>query len=225
MLYLLTQHSLWNRTHHPFLLFTCKRGEGVMNSDHECKLLSHEDQVHYWDRSLRRWDDKIARSGPESYTMDKHRDWIDIHNYGVSHFGIHPTEIPRDTIRFYVFHLRCAVTRRLMNYLRKYMLSTTTEMMEAFSKVVCKFWSDWNVLVWNLNRPFTSFVGMELLAFIKNLTVIVEFLKGNFCETEALNDLCNGLLLWKDITPFLVIVHITNVESYFFLNWMNSLTI
>ena len=69
MLYLLTQHSLWNRTHHPFLLCTCKRGEGVVDSDHQCKILSHEDQLNFWNRSFRRWNDKIQRSGPENYSI------------------------------------------------------------------------------------------------------------------------------------------------------------
>ena len=42
MLYLLTQHSLWNRKYNPFLLCTCKRGEGVVsNRTHICKVKSH----------------------------------------------------------------------------------------------------------------------------------------------------------------------------------------
>ena len=38
MLYLLTQHSLFNRKHFPFLLCTCGRGEGVIDEDHVCKF-------------------------------------------------------------------------------------------------------------------------------------------------------------------------------------------
>ena len=195
MLYLLTQNSLWNRRHHPFLLFKCKRGEGGVDQTHECKMLSHEDQVKYWERSLRRWTDKISRSGSASYPESKHRDWVDINNFGVSHFGLHPNDIPRDSIRFDVFHLRCSITRRLMTYLRKYILTTTTAFMGKFSKVLSIFWSGYNVWVWEMNRPFTLFIGSELLAFIKNTDKITEFLMGNFCETDTLNDLCDGLLI------------------------------
>ena len=55
---------------------------------------------------------------------------------------------------------------------------------------------------------------MELLAFINNSTLMVHFLKANFCDTEQLNYLCDGLLVWQSISPFLVIVDIVNVESY-----------
>ena len=41
MLYLLTQHSLFNRKHFPFLLCTCGRGEGVLNENHKCQFVSH----------------------------------------------------------------------------------------------------------------------------------------------------------------------------------------
>ena len=59
MLYLLMQHSLFSRKFHPFLLCKCKRGEGVIdNIDHECKIISHEDQIEYYNRSICRWKNK-----------------------------------------------------------------------------------------------------------------------------------------------------------------------
>lgn len=56
-------------------------------------------------------------------------------------------------------------------------MQTTPEMMKLFSDLIQGFWSDHIVLIWNMNRPFTSFVGSELLQFIKNSGIIVEFLK------------------------------------------------
>ena len=50
MLYLLTQHSLFTRKYNPFLLCTCGHGEGVVDPDHECVILDHEEQVHYYER-------------------------------------------------------------------------------------------------------------------------------------------------------------------------------
>ena len=49
MLYLLTQHSLFNHRHHPFILCTCKRGEGLNDSDHNCRLMTHGEQVTAWE--------------------------------------------------------------------------------------------------------------------------------------------------------------------------------
>ena len=41
-------------------------------------------------------------------------DFVDKKNSGVSHFGLQSNDLPRDSIWFDVFHLRCAIMRRLM---------------------------------------------------------------------------------------------------------------
>ena len=74
-----------------------------MNSEHECKILSHDEQVYHWNRSLRRWNDKIACSGLENYSVNMHMDWIDLNNSGISHFGLHPDKMPRHSIMFDFF--------------------------------------------------------------------------------------------------------------------------
>ena len=58
MLYILTQHSLYNRLHHPFLLCSCQRGDGVKNNSHVCKIIDHDKQLQYYNRSLHRWNRK-----------------------------------------------------------------------------------------------------------------------------------------------------------------------
>ena len=214
MLYLLTQHSLFNRKHHPFLLCTCKRGEGVRNQEHQCRFLSQDEQIRYWERSLQRWEDKRKRCAHQSYQYFDHMDWIDEHNCGVSHFGIHPRQLLQDNICFDVFHLRCSITRRVMKHLRQFMLRQTTELMGQFSDLLRTFWSENNVLIWNLNKKFQSFNGLELLLFNKNSKKIVEFLKDSFHDTNVLRDLCNGILLWAEITPFLVLTTINNHDEY-----------
>ena len=74
--------------------------------------------MKYWGRSLRRWDDKRLISDANNvYTKKKHREWCDINNVGITHFGLHPDEFRRDDIRFDIFHLRCAITRKLMSNL------------------------------------------------------------------------------------------------------------
>ena len=57
MLYMLTQHSLYNRKHHPFLLCTCHCGDGVTNNkSHTCKLVQHSEQIRLYARSKKKWD-------------------------------------------------------------------------------------------------------------------------------------------------------------------------
>jgi len=168
MLYLSTQHSLFNRKHHPFLLCKCQRGQGLVDSEHICEPISHTEQVRFWERSKRRWDSKRSRSGAASWSMKNHVDWIDENNVGISHFVFHPNELRRDSLRFDVFHLRCSITRRLMVYLRKFMIKQTTEVMCQFSELLLTFWPEYNVLLWNISKPFASLTGSELLSFIKH---------------------------------------------------------
>ena len=74
MLYLMTLHSLFNCNHHPFLLCNCQQGEGVQNSNHECKVINHDDQVKYYNRSECRWNSKRNCSGEASWTLKQHSD-------------------------------------------------------------------------------------------------------------------------------------------------------
>ena len=203
MLYLLTQHSLYNRKFHPFLLCKCQRGEGVINNmNHECKIISHEEQIHYYNRSIKRWKNKRIKRGDTTYNIKKHMDWIDEENYGISHFGIHPDQLRRDKIRFDVFHLRCAITRRLMDYLRKFIIKQSEELKKEFSDMLLTFLTSYNVLVWNYNWTFSSYLGHELLNFIENAETIKDFLITNFVKTKLLEDLCSSLLIWKKINHF-----------------------
>ena len=101
MLYLLTQHSLHNRKNKPFLLCECCRGDGVVNKDHECKPFTEEEHIFLWERSLCRWNHKQKRiQNKEEYEYFDHMKWVDEMNLGISHFGIHPRNLPRDSLQF-----------------------------------------------------------------------------------------------------------------------------
>ena len=57
-------------------------------------------------------------------------------------------------------------------------------------------------------------VGAELLEFVQNTKKICKFLKDEYEPCQVLSDLCNGLLVWEQITPFLVITEIENKTEY-----------
>ena len=46
-LYLMTQNSLWSRKNYPFLLCKCNRGNGVVDENHVCQIIDHDDQLKY----------------------------------------------------------------------------------------------------------------------------------------------------------------------------------
>ena len=179
MLYLLTQHSQWNRRHHPYLLCTCHRGDGVKDESHKCMWLSNEEQINLFDRSNRRWAKKREQVGDTNYTQSMHRDWIDENNKGVSHFGVDPYSLPRHNLRFDIFHMKCSITKKLMTYLRLFILNQSIDIVLNFAKVLSTFWNNFLMFIWQNNKAFTLFQGREVSLFIENIPKIVAFLQEN----------------------------------------------
>ena len=203
MLYLLTQHSQWSRKNHPFLLCKCGRGEGVTaNENHVCKRISHEEQIVAYNRSVHRWD--LKRSREQHYSVKDHMNWVDDKNGGISHFGLHPDLLPRNGIRFDTFHMKCAITRKLMGYLRRFMLNQSNDMFDDFMNGVLKnFWNDFHLYVWKNKKNFSSFLGNELALFVSNVGAIVQFLDSNFTETNEVKDMKDAFELWVSLFKFL----------------------
>ena len=166
MLYLLTQHSSWNRKHHPFIWCTCKRGQGVLNNQkHKCEIISDANHQTYYQLSKTRYEKKEGKKNKDGtlYSKKEHLDWADKKNYGCTHFGIDPVLLPRSSLRFDTFHLKCSITRRLMSYLRLFLLDQAPSISEGYcSAVLSKFWNKYHIWVWQNKKNFSSFMGNEL---------------------------------------------------------------
>ena len=139
--YALLQHGLWNRTHTPFLLCKCSRGDAVRNADHVCKFISQEEYVELNDKSSRQWHRKSRerKLRGKQYDLDAHHAWIDKHNHGISHLGINPNHLRLDNLRFDVFHLTQAISKRLMTALRTFIFKQSCEVMDRFVNEVLNF--------------------------------------------------------------------------------------
>jgi hypothetical protein len=218
MQYLLCQHALFNCKNHPFLLCKCRRGEGVVNRNHVCVLVTHDEQVAAYNKSRSKWERKQAQllSGDNNreYTVKAHMQWVDRENWGISHFGIHPDKLRRDNIRFDIFHLRSSITRRLMTTLRKFLMMQSQEVMDEFTAVLNMFWTPYQIEVWNLNKAFTSFKGEEILAFIRNIPEVIQFMKSTFTACDYLDTFCKSLSIWAELSRFIHIVQIPDEQSY-----------
>ena len=207
MSYCLTGHSLWNRRHYPYLLCKCKRGEGVQrNTDasFECSIIPHNEQVRRFDRSAEKYRRKREELG-ENYTIKKHMDWVDEHNLGVSHFGIHPNYLRRDAIRFDIFHMKCAISKNLIAYVRDFVLSQSTEFMDTFHTHLRTFWGEFHMFVWEENRPFAKFQGNELASWHDKIPATIALIRSHFDENESEQVKFIILLLqsWHGMTEFL----------------------
>ena len=217
MLYLLTQHSQWNRKHHPFLLCSCKRNIGVLNNEtHVCNFITDEEYMIAWERSLKRWEAKRKRLLPNDRRYDEshHRDWCDANNDGVTHFGVDPQSFPISSIRFDMFHLSAAITRRVMNYMRNLMLKQSSKLRKEFSKsVLLEFWPEFHVYCWNNKLNFSKFQGRELSLFVSNITRVTKFLSDKLLPTTEIEEFSKGVSLLTPIFKFMSITYITD-ESY-----------
>ena len=122
------------------------RGNGVRDNNHVCTFVTHDKQISHYSRSERRWELKREQVGAVQYDRKKHLDWTDQHNFGITHFGIHPQLLQRDNIRFDTFHMKCALTRNLMSYTRAFILNQSSEIINQFSNEVLKlFWNDFQI--------------------------------------------------------------------------------
>ena len=101
-----------------------------------------------------------------TYNIEKNLKWVDENNQGVSYFGSHLELLPRDSLRFDTFHMKCSITRRLMSTVRSFILDQLTEVMNSFlQSVLSKFWNDYHLYIWNNKKSFSSMVGNELTFF------------------------------------------------------------
>ena len=140
--------------------------------------------------------------------------WCDEFNLGISHFGLPPQIFNRNNTRFDIFHQRGSITRRLMMYLRRFIMLQSEEVMSSFSTLLDTFWRPYLVEIWNLNKPLASYKGMEILEFIRHIPDVIDFLSENFEGMETIEIFSRGLELWKDLSAFMNIVRIENEEWY-----------
>ena len=86
-----------------------------------------------------------------SHDEKKHCDWADSENWGVTHFGVKPDELPLDSIRFDCFHLPCAIMRKVMTAVRDSVNSMSTEFTD---NVLATFFQQFHLYCWNCNFSF-----------------------------------------------------------------------
>ena len=196
----------------------CKRGEGVKKEDHTCTMLNNTESKHYWERSKRYWEDRQGqvRNGMlKSYDLSTHMDWVDKSNYGILHFGIHPQFLNRENICYDTFHMKCAITRCLMNFLRSFAQNfMTVETHLLFLKELGNFWNEYHTTVWDTNRSFASFKGNELALFVANIGPVVSFLQRKVSKTNLRDNVKESLELWNKMFKVLGITYITDGSEY-----------
>ena len=216
MIYELTQHSSWSRKHHPYVLCKCNRGASTMTTNHICEMMSDQEYERLWKNSKERYDNEIRLN--KCYTKETHRKWCDKDNFGVTHFGIDPKTFPLSTIRFDVFHMFMAITRKVMSCVREYTSRRPRSFRDRFTReVLSNIWGNFHTSVWNNGLAFGCFQGNELFEFIYKSEVVTEFLRKNLHQTPkvaAVIRLVELLQPMKSFCNITTIVGNENIDAY-----------
>lgn len=213
LLYLMAQHSMWNRKNHPFLMCKCTRGRQNFDESHKCSMWSDEEYVEKWNISKTKWD--IQTSNTQDWSTKKHKEWCDERNYGITHLGIDPRLLPVSTIRFDSFHLSCAVIRKIMSSIRKLMLKQSSNVIKDFTDNVLRtFMTTYLVWCWNNKVQFSVFKGNDLFLFVSKSEVIIEFLKKRLFQTEEVKGIVIGISKLRPITKFMTMTYIDSEDTF-----------
>ena len=117
--------------------------------------------------------------------------------------GLHPNLLSIDSLRSNTFHLKCAVTRKFMKFIRKFLLQQATQVSESFLRLILKrFCNDYHIYVWNNRKICPSFFGNKIALF-----EVVRFLNKNILPTALVDDITTAFEFWMQIWKFLSISH------------------
>ena len=116
-MYVLTGHGNQNRLKKLFLLCKCHKGKAARDINHLCTFILDNKQELLYDKAKNQW--KKHQENP-NYTEAEHCKWMAHNNDGVSNFGLHPSLLPRSSIRPNVFYLGCSIGIILITYLRSF---------------------------------------------------------------------------------------------------------
>ena len=184
----------------------------MVDLNHKYKKLSDEELLELFDKSLVKFNEK--KSENPNYHEEHHRLYVDKNLKGCTHFGFNPIELKRSSMRLDSFHLSCATTRKLADYLCQYMFRQTVEIQVEFNDMLVCFWGEFKFTWWNLDWSLAEFKGPELKIFIKNILFMKEFILYRQGGCEEANRIAEGLSLWYKIVPFLNIAYVKDKASY-----------
>ena len=110
------------------------------------KLITQEQNVKYWETSKEHFDNEKLKK--YSYTVKAHRNWTDEHNFGCTHFGMHPNLLPIDILRLDTFHMICQITKLIMHYIRDQLRKERFELRQQMLSVLGTKWKVDNLFLW-----------------------------------------------------------------------------
>ena len=107
------------------------------------------------------------------------------------HFQLdHVSLLPRDSIRFDSFHLKCSITRRLTSSLRNFLINQLPQILEIFSTdILSKLFNEYHIFIWENRKNFSSFLGNELVGFVAYVGLVNNFLDAKIIQNSTVSNM------------------------------------
>ena len=147
---------------------------------------------------------------------EKHRDWFDEFNHGITHFGLDPKLFNIELVFADVFHLRSSITRSLLHCfqscIEKFSENTIRKFIEDFEKL----WeSNFYSSQFANNQTLSRIQGKHVKKWITSMDSFVELVKKSVKATRGpMKDFVEVCKLWPKITEFIHIVDIDDKNDY-----------
>lgn len=138
--------------------------------------------------------------------------WVSKYNRGISHVGIHPTLLPRSNIRCDVFHMACAIGKRLMPYLQGFALRQSRSFQSKLFSILESCWSPDELCLWRISKSFSQLLGTEIKAYVLKCPDISKLLNGKLSTTKEVKALSQALTIWYNTEKFLKIYEVKKEE-------------
>ena len=74
--------------------------------------------------------------------------------------------------------------------------------MDRFVKLLSNFWGSYNLDVWKQDKEFSSFIGLEIRAFVKHIPLDNSFLEYNFKSNMYVDSFITGLKLGVELCEY-----------------------
>ena len=110
----------------------------------------------------------MNRKRGNKYISASYRNWVDDHNFEISHYIIHTYRSQLYCICFDVFHLTISITRHLMKYRWRLKIPQTVQLTASYSK---SFLSHGEANLYHCGIPTIHFVILRGIIFITLLSL------------------------------------------------------
>ena len=145
----------------------------INNQTHTCTLITDAEHLKYYKKAQ-----GMYKSMYETHTDEKGEtnekevfkqlhEWAGNSNFGITGLGIHPDILAISMVRPDVFHLCMGVTKRLLKHTQFILSQYDKAAKDKFEKLIARFLSEEEILIWKLKKPIDSYKGEELKNFTK----------------------------------------------------------